>query len=115
MGDRHRLPLPLPHLERQMMSTWKRISRSFIFLAAIPCLAQTAQPAAAPASAPAATPRPAAKDQAGQRAFENNCSRCHNAPQGFSPHISGTVVMHMRARANLSKKDEQDILRFLNP
>ena len=96
------------------MSTWKNLSRSLIFLAAIPCLAQNTQPA----PAPAATAKPAAanaKDQAGQRAFENNCSRCHNAPQGFSPHISGTIMMHMRNRANLSKKDEQDILRFLNP
>ncbi len=85
-----------------------------LLLAAIPCLAQTTQPA----PAPAATAKPAAanaRDQAGQRAFENNCSRCHHAPEGFSPHISGTIMMHMRTRANLSKKDTQEILRFLNP
>ncbi len=51
----------------------------------------------------------------GERAFEQNCSRCHNAPQGFSPRISGTIVRHMRVRASLSKEDEQAILRFLNP
>ena len=52
---------------------------------------------------------------AGQIKFEQNCSRCHNAPQGFSPRISGTVVRHMRVRASLSKKDAEDILHFLNP
>ena len=51
----------------------------------------------------------------GQRKFEQNCSRCHNAPEGFSPRISGTILKHMRVRASLSKQDEQDILRFLNP
>jgi cytochrome c5 len=51
----------------------------------------------------------------GQRVFDQNCSRCHNAPQGFSPHISGTIVRHMRVRASLSKEDEQALLRFLNP
>jgi mono/diheme cytochrome c family protein len=92
------------------MRIWKTLSFCLMFLATLPCISQT--PQAAP------TPKPAAhdaKDQAGQHAFENNCARCHNAPQGFSPHISGTILMHMRTRANLSKKDEQDILRFLNP
>jgi cytochrome c5 len=51
----------------------------------------------------------------GQRIFEQNCSRCHTAPDGFSPRISGTVVRHMRVRASLSKHDEQELLRFLNP
>jgi hypothetical protein len=51
----------------------------------------------------------------GERKFQINCSRCHNPPEGFSPRISGTIVRHMRVRASLSKQDEQDILRFLNP
>jgi cytochrome c5 len=51
----------------------------------------------------------------GERKFKQNCSRCHEAPEGFSPSISGTVLRHMRVRASLSKQDEQDILRFLNP
>jgi cytochrome c5 len=51
----------------------------------------------------------------GQRVFEQNCSRCHTAPNGFSPRISGTVVRHMRVRASLSQHDEQEVLRFLNP
>lgn len=51
----------------------------------------------------------------GQVVFEQNCSRCHNAPQGFSPRISGTVVRHMRVRAGLSAEDEKALLRFFNP
>jgi hypothetical protein len=51
----------------------------------------------------------------GQAVFDQNCSRCHNAPQGFSPRISGTVVRHMRVRAGLSAEDENALLRFLNP
>lgn len=51
----------------------------------------------------------------GERVFQQNCARCHSAPEGFSPRISGTVVHHMRVRASLSQKDERELLRFLNP
>jgi len=51
----------------------------------------------------------------GQRVFEQNCSRCHTAPDGFSPHISGTVLMHMRVRASLSQQDAEKVFRFFNP
>jgi cytochrome c5 len=51
----------------------------------------------------------------GQKIFEQNCSRCHNAPMGFSPRISGTVVRHMRVRAGLSEQDAQALMRFFNP
>ena len=51
----------------------------------------------------------------GQEVFNQNCSRCHNAPEGFSPSISGTVARHMRVRANLSEADYKALLRFLNP
>jgi cytochrome c2 len=51
----------------------------------------------------------------GEKKFKQNCARCHEAPEGISPNISGTVLRHMRVRASLSKQDEQDILRFLNP
>jgi mono/diheme cytochrome c family protein len=51
----------------------------------------------------------------GERVFAQNCSRCHNPPDGFSPRISGSVVRHMRVRANLSEKDAQAVLRFFNP
>ena len=56
-----------------------------------------------------------AKASDGAEKFQQNCSRCHNAPEGFSPRISGTIVRHMRVRASLSKEDAEAILHFLNP
>jgi cytochrome c5 len=74
-----------------------------------------------PATAPK-TNRPAAahtsqqhQEEEGTRVFQQNCSRCHNTPEGFSPRISGTIVRHMRVRASLSKHDEEVLLRFFNP
>lgn len=63
----------------------------------------------------AAASKPQQSDDDGQRVFEQNCSRCHNAPEGFSPRISGTIVRHMRVRANLSEADAKKLLRFFNP
>ncbi|HWE83947.1 MAG TPA: cytochrome c [Terracidiphilus sp.] len=62
----------------------------------------------------------AAKDaggdaQRGQQVFEQNCARCHGAPEGLSPRISGTVARHMRVRANLSEADYKALLKFLHP
>lgn len=51
----------------------------------------------------------------GAKVFEQNCSRCHNAPQGFSPSVSGTIAMHMRVRASLSDEDYKALREFLNP
>ncbi|WP_263356201.1 c-type cytochrome [Acidicapsa ligni] len=63
----------------------------------------------------AAPKKPGRVQSEGERIFAQNCSRCHTAPDGFSPSISGTVVRHMRVRASLSQHDEQELLRFLNP
>lgn len=85
---------------------------SFFFLTA--ALALSAQKATKPPS-----PKPAKKEavhaDAGEQAFQANCSRCHYAPEQLPPQITGTVIRHMRVRANLSAKDEQLILHFLNP
>jgi cytochrome c5 len=83
-----------------------------------PVAAQQAPPAPTvahtpPSKAPAAQKTHEKSD--GERAFEENCSRCHTVPEGFSQRISGTVVLHMRVRASLSALDEQALLRFLNP
>jgi len=51
----------------------------------------------------------------GERVFQQNCWRCHTAPEGFPSRISGTIVRHMRVRASLSQHDEQVLLKFLNP
>jgi len=51
----------------------------------------------------------------GERVFQQNCSRCHSAPQGFPPQISASIARHMRVRASLSAADEKALLKFLNP
>jgi cytochrome c5 len=79
-----------------------------------------AQQSRTPPIQPAATGRvrkqPSAQPQSeGERVFQQNCSRCHDAPEGFSPRISVTIVRHMRARASLSQHDEQVLLKYFNP
>jgi cytochrome c5 len=64
---------------------------------------------------PASPPTQPTPSDEGERVFQQNCSRCHKAPSGFSPRISATVVRHMRVRASLSKHDEEALLHFLNP
>ncbi len=82
----------------------------------LPPVVQQDHPSAPPASkkptvAQAAQPH----EDEGERIFQQNCSRCHNAPEGFPPRISGTIVRHMRVRASLSKHDEEQLLHFFNP
>jgi cytochrome c5 len=60
-----------------------------------------------------ASQKPALKN--GEQVFMENCSRCHKPPMTISPRITGTVVMHMRVRAKLSRQDEQALLRYLAP
>jgi mono/diheme cytochrome c family protein len=86
-----------------------------LFAALLPFLAQARSTPRQDQSQPQAKPAPAAKPDRGQQVFAENCSRCHNAPQGFSPRISGTIARHMRVRANLSDDDYQALRRFLNP
>ena len=81
-------------------------------------LAQTSpapKPAATAAAKPAAKAASMKQADVGQRKFDANCGRCHSFPEQLSPSLTGTVVRHMRVRANLSAEDEKDILRFLAP
>lgn len=55
------------------------------------------------------------QQQRGEVVFMANCARCHMPPSVIPPRITGTVVMHMRVRAKLSRADEQALLRFLAP
>ena len=73
------------------------------------------QQSSTPAKAKTRKASASADEDPGQRKFNENCSRCHSAPESISPRISGTVVRHMRVRASLSAQDERDILRFLAP
>jgi len=87
-------------------------------LASIPALSmrpERHQDGASSASRTDTTARPSTTERSGEAKFRQNCSRCHQAPQGFSPKISGTILRHMRVRAPLSAQDERGILRFLNP
>jgi cytochrome c5 len=104
----------------------KYLLSGFVILAAACGFSKAApQPKAQPTSATQAAAHSSGKQTAasqgtvhgddGQRVFEQNCSRCHNAPDGFSPRITGTVLRHMRVRASLSQHDEKELLRFMNP
>lgn len=87
-------------------------------MAAGPLVAGQKTPQTKGSAHPAARQGAAAQNEAeeeGQRVFEQNCARCHNAPEGFSPQITGTVVRHMRVRANLSRHDEEVLLHYFNP
>jgi mono/diheme cytochrome c family protein len=75
----------------------------------------TAKPPAVTSQQPATNKASVQSHSEGERIFMQNCSRCHTAPDGFSPSISGTVVHHMRVRASLSRHDEQELLRYFNP
>jgi cytochrome c5 len=90
-----------------------------LVLASSAALGQIVQP---PPSSDAQTvknspsPHPAQQHgDEGARVFQQNCSRCHNTPESFSPRVSGTIIRHMRVRASLSKHDEEVLLRFFNP
>lgn len=97
------------------MNSWKRILTGSVLLAALPLISQNAKSTDNNVAHSKRAVPPASPEEIGQRVFEQNCSRCHDAPQGFSPRISGTIVRHMRVRASLSEKDAQELLRFLNP
>jgi mono/diheme cytochrome c family protein len=79
-------------------------------------LAGLAQSTPAPApKIPAIQLQTQTEAERGERAFKANCSRCHYAPDTLNPRITGTVIRHMRVRANLSAAEERAILQFLNP
>ncbi len=80
-----------------------------------PVMAQDHPPATPASKKPTVAQASPQHEDDGQRIFEQNCSRCHNAPEGFSPSITGTIVRHMRVRASLSKHDEEELLHFFNP
>jgi hypothetical protein len=91
----------------------------FIALTAAPLLppvmVQDHPPATPADKKPAVAQASPPQEDDGERIFQQNCSRCHNTPEGFSPRISGTIVRHMRVRASLSQHDAEEVLRFFNP
>jgi hypothetical protein len=98
------------------MTYLKHVAPVLLWLTALPLMAQTTgTPAKAPESTQDRKKMATEPKNEGDVKFAQHCSRCHNAPESFSPSISGTIVRHMRVRASLSKQDEDDILRFLVP
>lgn len=99
------------------MNCIQKFLLGLIVLAALfPALAQTeAKRAKGGKDRPPRGPASSAQIARGQKVFEQNCSRCHNAPQSFPPQISATIIRHMRVRASLSAADERALLRFINP
>lgn len=96
----------------------KHVVPGLLLLAAIGAAASSASPgqsSSAPSQHPAASAKAPVQQDEGQRVFEQNCGRCHTPPDGFPPRISGTIVRHMRVRANLSRHDEEVLLRYFNP
>jgi mono/diheme cytochrome c family protein len=91
------------------------LSGGLLFAALMPFLALAKNAPHQDQSQPQTKPAPVAKSDRGQQVFAENCSRCHNAPEGFSQRISGTIARHMRVRANLSNEDYQALRLFLNP
>jgi cytochrome c5 len=87
----------------------------FGVFSALASSATQAAKSAAPNPAPPATQNSTPADDQGERAFRANCSRCHYAPDTLNPRITGTVIRHMRVRANLGAADERAILHYLNP
>jgi mono/diheme cytochrome c family protein len=87
----------------------------FLLMAVLPLAGQTQQQKLKKQHSPSPSSANSAQADRGQVVFEQNCSRCHNAPEGFSPRISQTIAMHMRTRANLSEADYKALLRFFNP
>ena len=68
-----------------------------------------------PAATQGETQAPTHNTPTGDEVFKANCSRCHMPPMSISPRVTGTVIMHMRTRARLSRQDEQLLLKFMAP
>jgi cytochrome c5 len=49
----------------------------------------------------------------GEQRYRANCSRCHSAPQKFSPRMMSTILRHMRVRATLTDEDMRLVLLYM--
>jgi cytochrome c5 len=64
---------------------------------------------------PAVAQKSATAQTDGDEVFTANCGRCHVPPMSISRRTTGTVIMHMRARARLSREDELLLLKYMAP
>jgi cytochrome c5 len=96
----------------------KRVEQVMLGCLLIAATAAAAQMTNAPKQPAAQSTRRSAQptdSERGQEVFHENCSRCHQEPEGFPASISGTIAKHMRVRAGLSDEDYKALLKFLNP
>jgi mono/diheme cytochrome c family protein len=120
-GNRLTAAEQLTSRERKSMPRLKMKGLSLVLAivvsahSALPVLASAGEGSPQQNSAPPQKTAPPASPDRGQQVFDQNCSRCHNPPEGFSPRISGAIALHMRVRANLSAEDYKALLHFLNP
>jgi cytochrome c5 len=99
-----------------MMKRVELLMLSCLLLAATVAIGQmSSTPQQKPQKQSARQSPPAAGNDRGQEVFNQNCYRCHQVPEGFSPSISGTIARHMRVRAGLSDDDYKALMKFLNP
>lgn len=85
-----------------------------VAIASIAVASQTTVPRDANSKTTATTQSQTAQPT-GEEVFNTHCSRCHMPPMTISPRITGTVIMHMRVRARLSRQDEQLLLKYMAP
>jgi cytochrome c5 len=103
----------MKHLERIMLGL--PLLAAALALGASAAIGQTDSPPPQPRGKVSQKTVHAGSQDRGQQVFERNCARCHNAPEGLPPSISGTVAMHMRVHAGLSDADYKALRQFLNP
>jgi len=97
------------------MKTFLLVFCGIIFLVcSLRTLGRAQSPAGSGTTAKAVPSKPT-DAQKGERRFEENCARCHHAPESISPREVKAVVRHMRVRANLTAEDERLILKYLAP
>lgn len=89
----------------------------FALIALVLCIATyvAAVGQTAPAANGPAHPQSAVTDNPGEKIFTANCARCHTPPMTLNPRVAGTVILHMRVRARLTRKDEKLLLQYLAP
>jgi mono/diheme cytochrome c family protein len=103
----------MKHLERKMLGL--ALLAASLAIGASVAIGQTDSPQQQSNNKTSPKAVPAANQDRGQQVFEQNCNRCHHAPEGLPSSISGTVAMHMRVRASLSDADYKALRHFLNP
>ena len=79
------------------------------------CAAASKPQSTKPEAQPPAAKQTQTAQPDGEAVFGSHCARCHAAPSSISQRTTGTIVMHMRVRARLSREDEIQLLKYMAP